>query len=184
MWTTTAPVRRALRPLKTMQRSPLVMTAKCLCKAAPGKRPRHPGQMKNRIRAKKKERMQTDERPVAVHCSDSDPGSDPGPGSDRDPDRDLAAWLALLEKRSSEAHIDLGLARVRQVWKGMETVLSAPVITVAGTNGKGSTVAMLEAMLTAAGHRPLRSEEHTSELQSRGQLVCRLLLEKKNTRRT
>src|SRR5437660_4040642 len=28
-----------------------------------------------------------------------------------------------------------------------------------------------------------RSEEHTSELQSRGHLVCRLLLEKKNTRR-
>src|SRR5690625_6302259 len=28
----------------------------------------------------------------------------------------------------------------------------------------------------------LRSEEHTSELQSRGHLVCRLLLEKKNTR--
>src|SRR2546422_7606135 len=30
------------------------------------------------------------------------------------------------------------------------------------------------------GHR-VRSEEHTSELQSRLQLVCRLLLEKKNT---
>src|SRR5437870_7202024 len=29
--------------------------------------------------------------------------------------------------------------------------------------------------------RRFRSEEHTSELQSRGQLVCRLLLEKKNT---
>src|SRR5690625_6509933 len=28
---------------------------------------------------------------------------------------------------------------------------------------------------------PLRSEEHTSELQSRGHLVCRLLLEKKMT---
>src|SRR5690625_6228209 len=28
-----------------------------------------------------------------------------------------------------------------------------------------------------------RSEEHTSELQSRGHLVCRLLLEKKNKRR-
>src|SRR5690625_6148305 len=28
--------------------------------------------------------------------------------------------------------------------------------------------------------RPTRSEEHTSELQSRGHLVCRLLLEKKN----
>src|SRR2546429_4864518 len=31
--------------------------------------------------------------------------------------------------------------------------------------------------------RPLRSEEHTSELQSRLHLVCRLLLEKKQTRR-
>src|SRR5437870_9203565 len=30
--------------------------------------------------------------------------------------------------------------------------------------------------------RPNRSEEHTSELQSRGHLVCRLLLEKKNQR--
>src|SRR5690625_6559862 len=29
-----------------------------------------------------------------------------------------------------------------------------------------------------------RSEEHTSELQSRGQLVCRLLLEKKKNSRT
>src|SRR5206468_8273386 len=29
------------------------------------------------------------------------------------------------------------------------------------------------------GRRPLRSEEHTSELQSRSDLVCRLLLEKK-----
>src|SRR5690625_1163620 len=40
-----------------------------------------------------------------------------------------------------------------------------------------------------AGHRKTRtehgrSEEHTSELQSRGHLVCRLLLEKKNTTRT
>src|SRR5207253_9066584 len=33
----------------------------------------------------------------------------------------------------------------------------------------------------AAGQRP-RSEEHTSELQSRGHLVCRLLLEKKKTK--
>src|SRR5690625_6299536 len=32
---------------------------------------------------------------------------------------------------------------------------------------------------SADGHMP-RSEEHTSELQSRGHLVCRLLLEKKN----
>src|SRR3712207_7498051 len=34
----------------------------------------------------------------------------------------------------------------------------------------------------AAGGRATRSEEHTSELQSRQYLVCRLLLEKKNIR--
>src|SRR5437660_9603459 len=34
-----------------------------------------------------------------------------------------------------------------------------------------------------AGSYPDRSEEHTSELQSRGHLVCRLLLEKKKTRK-
>src|SRR3712207_7571520 len=33
---------------------------------------------------------------------------------------------------------------------------------------------------TVEGERMLRSEEHTSELQSRQYLVCRLLLEKKN----
>src|SRR5438034_8614728 len=33
--------------------------------------------------------------------------------------------------------------------------------------------------LRRAGHRPNRSEEHTSELQSHSDLVCRLLLEKK-----
>src|SRR5206468_9641718 len=35
---------------------------------------------------------------------------------------------------------------------------------------------------TLAGDDATRSEEHTSELQSRSDLVCRLLLEKKNTR--
>src|SRR5690625_6943142 len=47
----------------------------------------------------------------------------------------------------------------------------------------------LYAALDPYGTRPLsigkmdnRSEEHTSELQSRGHLVCRLLLEKKNTK--
>src|SRR3712207_7549311 len=36
---------------------------------------------------------------------------------------------------------------------------------------------------SATVHRPRRSEEHTSELQSRQYLVCRLLLEKKNRAR-
>src|SRR2546427_7131628 len=40
--------------------------------------------------------------------------------------------------------------------------------------------------LPIAGHHPYetRSEEHTSELQSQSNLVCRLLLEKKNVRRS
>src|SRR5690625_5971810 len=38
-------------------------------------------------------------------------------------------------------------------------------------------------MAVPAGVLPLRSEEHTSELQSRGHIVCRLLLEKKNVRK-
>src|SRR5439155_12714443 len=37
-----------------------------------------------------------------------------------------------------------------------------------------------ESCARACAARQGRSEEHTSELQSRGQLVCRLLLEKKN----
>src|SRR2546430_4383311 len=40
-----------------------------------------------------------------------------------------------------------------------------------GRDGKGA----------ADPRRPFRSEEHTSELQSQSNLVCRLLLEKKNT---
>jgi len=50
--------------------------------------------------------------------------------------------------------IDLGLDRAREVGVrlGLER-LPFPVVTVAGTNGKGSTVAMLEAILHAAGYR-------------------------------
>src|SRR5690625_5969862 len=42
-----------------------------------------------------------------------------------------------------------------------------------------AVAALFGALLTKVGVYALRSEEHTSELQSRGQLVCRLLLEKK-----
>src|SRR5690625_7048716 len=39
-------------------------------------------------------------------------------------------------------------------------------------------------IIACAALYPFRSEEHTSELQSRGQLVCRLLLQKKNIERS
>ena len=65
---------------------------------------------------------------------------------------DLAAWLNHLENCHPQT-IDLGLARVGAVRQVLLPQLHAPIITVAGTNGKGSTCAYLEAMLSAAGYR-------------------------------
>ncbi|HZX28189.1 MAG TPA: bifunctional tetrahydrofolate synthase/dihydrofolate synthase [Telluria sp.] len=65
----------------------------------------------------------------------------------------LPAWLALLESRHAETHIDLGLDRVRKVKEALDLKFSCPVIMVAGTNGKGSTCSMLEAILLQAGYR-------------------------------
>jgi len=67
--------------------------------------------------------------------------------------RTLAEWLAYQEQVNVHS-IELGLDRVREVWRRMGAPAPAPhVISVAGTNGKGSTVALLEAMITAAGQR-------------------------------
>jgi len=65
----------------------------------------------------------------------------------------LPAWLALLESRHAETHIDMGLDRVRAVKERMALHFACPVIMVAGTNGKGSTCAMLESVLLHAGYR-------------------------------
>jgi dihydrofolate synthase/folylpolyglutamate synthase len=66
----------------------------------------------------------------------------------------LAAWLAWLERLHPRS-IDLGLERVRRVADamGLGVALPFPVVTVAGTNGKGSSAALLEAILSAAGYR-------------------------------
>jgi len=67
--------------------------------------------------------------------------------------RNLAEWLSYQE-RVNVRSIELGLDRVREVWRRMGAPASARrVITVGGTNGKGSTVALLEAMLRSAGLR-------------------------------
>ena len=64
----------------------------------------------------------------------------------------LPAWLAYLETLHPKA-IAMGLDRVRAVHARMGTALACPVVTVTGTNGKGSTCAMLEAIYRAAGFR-------------------------------
>ena len=64
-----------------------------------------------------------------------------------------AEWLDY-QQRIHPRSIELGLARVGKVWRRMGAPVPAPVvITVGGTNGKGSTVAFLEAMLAADGKR-------------------------------
>ncbi len=64
----------------------------------------------------------------------------------------LAEWLDRLECRSPESRIDLGLERVARVYHSLGlTAPRCPVISVAGTNGKGSVVAMAEAIAQAAG---------------------------------
>jgi len=64
----------------------------------------------------------------------------------------LDEWLAYCEQLHPVA-IDMTLERVRTVAQRMAIGFGCPVITVAGTNGKGSTCAMLEAILLRAGYR-------------------------------
>jgi len=67
--------------------------------------------------------------------------------------RSLADWLEQ-QQQSHPSAIDLTLARVREVARRMNLLSPAfKVITVAGTNGKGSTVAYLDAVLRSAGHK-------------------------------
>jgi len=64
----------------------------------------------------------------------------------------LEDWLIYLEQLHPSS-IDLGLDRVASVRDRLGLALEFPVITVAGTNGKGSTCAMLESCLRSAGYR-------------------------------
>ena len=68
------------------------------------------------------------------------------------PDESLKAWLDRLESRHP-VEIELGLERVSSVARALG-VLDAHThtFTIAGTNGKGSTIAMIEASLLALGY--------------------------------
>ena len=71
------------------------------------------------------------------------------------PNRSLSEWLTILEARHP-SEIDLGLERVSEVWGRLNVRREAPqsgirptVVTVAGTNGKGSCIAAMQAILLA-----------------------------------
>jgi len=64
----------------------------------------------------------------------------------------LAEWLAHCE-RLHPIEIDMTLDRVKVVKERLGLQFEVPVISVAGTNGKGSTCAMLDSIARAAGYR-------------------------------
>ncbi|MFZ5548911.1 MAG: bifunctional tetrahydrofolate synthase/dihydrofolate synthase [Pseudomonadota bacterium] len=64
----------------------------------------------------------------------------------------LVDWLSHSESLHPKT-MDLSLERVQQVRDAMGLQFSVPVITVAGTNGKGSTCSMIESIARAAGYR-------------------------------
>ncbi|MCZ6830018.1 MAG: bifunctional folylpolyglutamate synthase/dihydrofolate synthase [Gammaproteobacteria bacterium] len=69
------------------------------------------------------------------------------------PETSLADWLLRLESLHPE-EIELGLDRVSAVADRLCLLpIACPVVSVAGTNGKGSTIAVLDALLSHAGRR-------------------------------
>ena len=66
--------------------------------------------------------------------------------------KSLADWLCRINS-THHKEIDLSLDRLQTVIQDMSLRPQCPVITVGGTNGKGSTCAMLEAIYTKAGYR-------------------------------
>ena len=75
------------------------------------------------------------------------------------PNRSLAEWLTLLESRHP-SEIELGLSRVDNVWQRLQATAQPKLpeskppiaITVAGTNGKGSCIASMQALLLQHGY--------------------------------
>lgn len=82
----------------------------------------------------------------------------------------LPDWLALLETLHPKA-IDMGLERVATVKDRLGIHFDCPVIIVGGTNGKGSTCAMLESILLQAGYRVgLYTSPHLLDFNERARI--------------
>jgi dihydrofolate synthase / folylpolyglutamate synthase len=82
----------------------------------------------------------------------------------------LAGWLAALETMHPKT-IDMGLERVAQVKQRLGIHFDCPVIIVGGTNGKGSTCAMLESILLQAGYRVgLYTSPHLIDFNERARI--------------
>ena len=65
---------------------------------------------------------------------------------------ELQQWLLRLEALDPRK-IEMGLQRAQDVWRRMGLRLSAKIVTIAGTNGKGTTAAILTHLLSTQGQR-------------------------------
>ena len=82
----------------------------------------------------------------------------------------LSEWLTHCEQIHPQS-IAMGLERVQEVARRLQLKFNCPVITVAGTNGKGSTCAMLEAVALQSGYKPgVYTSPHLVHFEER----CRL----------
>jgi dihydrofolate synthase / folylpolyglutamate synthase len=82
----------------------------------------------------------------------------------------LDAWLAHLES-AHPVGIDMGLDRIGKVKAALQLTLACPVITVGGTNGKGSTCAIIESILLRAGyHVGCHTSPHLLEFNERARI--------------
>lgn len=87
--------------------------------------------------------------------------------------RSLAGWLDYIGRQHPQP-IALGLERVAAVFARLDIAISCPVLTVGGTNGKGSTCAMLESILRAGGYRTgLYSSPHLLRYNERVRIAGR-----------
>ena len=84
--------------------------------------------------------------------------------------KSLEAWLEYISHQHV-AEIVMGLDRVRAVWEKMGKPQAPINITVGGTNGKGSTGAMLESILSVAGFKTgFYSSPHLVHFNERARL--------------
>src|SRR5690625_5503268 len=93
----------------------------------------------------------------------------------------LRPCCSMPGRSSQEAVLSEYTADNIKVLKGLEGVRKRPAMYVQGGTGVDGYHQLLTEIIDNAIDESLagRSEEHTSELQSRGHLVCRLLLAKK-----
>src|SRR3712207_7744907 len=96
----------------------------------------------------------------------------------RPPRSTLFPYTTLFRSRVGEHGAASSMKLAMNLLMAAQMASLAEAVTLAQAAGVASDVA-LDVIASSGYASPMRSEEHTSELQSRQYLVCRLLLEKK-----